>query len=133
MSDPAYSIETIGKRDTTVAREQARPWWRQRWMMLLAGYCLSFLTGMAFAAWVIRTGDWHGGMLWERKLMYAMHIPLPTWLDRLMLLFPWLGTNITLIPGVLAVVVWLWWKKHRPHLAMRLLIIQLGSYSLNPA
>ena len=46
---------------------------------------------------------------------------------------PWLGTNITLIPGVLAGVWWLWARMKRPHLAMRLLIVQIGSYILNPA
>lgn len=133
MTEPAYPIEDATSASTVPRSELARPWWRQRWLMLLAGYCISFLTGMAFASWVIRSGDWHGGMQWERELMYKLHVDLPPALDRLMLLLPWFGTNITLIPGVLAIVVWLWWKKHRPHLAMRLLIIQIGSYSLNPA
>ena len=133
MSEPAFTIEGTGSKPSSSPSELNRPWWRQRWLMLLAGYCLSFLTGMAFAAWVIRTGDWQGGMRWERALMYAMHIQLPSVLDRLMLVLPWFGTNISLIPGVLAIVIWLWWKKRRPHLAMRLLIIQIGSYSLNPA
>ena len=132
MSEPAYSIDTT-RQGTSESSERARPWWRQRWLMLLAGYSLAFLTGMAFAAWVIRAGDWHDGMTWERNVMYALHIQLPTLLDRMMLVFPWFGTNITLIPGVLAIVVWLWRKLKRPHLAMRLFIIQLGSYSLNPA
>jgi undecaprenyl-diphosphatase len=101
--------------------------------MILAGYSLAFLTGMGFAAWVIRSGDWHQGMQWERDLTYRLHLPLPEVIDALMLVLPWFGTNLTLIPAVLLVIVWLWRWKHRPHLAMRLLVVQVGSYILNPA
>ena len=117
----------------SIPRGRARPWWRQRWLTVLAGFSLAFLTGMAFAAWVIGSGDWHGGSDWERALMIRLHEPLPPVIDALMLVFPWFGTNISLIPGVLAVVIWLWTKRHRPHLAMRLLVVQVGSYLLNPA
>jgi len=65
--------------------------------------------------------------------MLAIHVPLPAWLDALVYASPWLGTNITLIPGVLVGVLWLWRRARRPHLAMRLLIVQVGSYILNPA
>ncbi|HEX6052215.1 MAG TPA: phosphatase PAP2 family protein [Gemmatimonadaceae bacterium] len=110
-----------------------RPWWRQRWLTIVAGYALAFLAGMAFAAWVVRAGGWHGGMEWETDVIHRVNVPLPAVIDTLMLVFPWFGTNISLIPGVLLVVIWLWWRKKRPHLAMRLLIVQIGSYSLNPA
>ncbi|HKW10536.1 MAG TPA: phosphatase PAP2 family protein [Gemmatimonadaceae bacterium] len=111
----------------------ARPWWRQRWLTIAAGYSYAFLTGMVIAAWAERYGDWEHGTHWERQLMYALHFNLPHWLDELLLVTPWLGTNITLIPGVLLIVWWLWRRLKRPHLAMRLLIVQIGSYTLNPA
>lgn len=110
-----------------------RPWWRQRWMMIVAGYSLAVLSGMACAALVIHDPNWHTGLPWERHLLLALHVHLPRVIDAAMLVFPWFGTNISLIPVVLAVVVWLWWKKKRPHLAMWLLVVQLGSYTLNPA
>ena len=110
-----------------------RPWWRQRWLTIAAGYSFAFLTGMAVAAWTKHTGDWVHGDAWERHLMLASQIHFPAWFDALIYASPWLGTNITLIPGVLVGVWWLWRRAHRPHLAMRLLIVQLGSYSLNPA
>src|SRR5690242_8458679 len=88
---------------------------------------------MAVAAWAERQGGWQRGTEWERALMRAAHLNLPRWLDAIILASPWLGTNITLIPGVLAGVWWLWRKMERPHLAMRLLIVQIGSYTLNPA
>jgi membrane-associated phospholipid phosphatase len=116
------------------APASARPWWRQRWLVIAAGYSFSFLIGMAFAAWTQRYGNWTHGTLWERGLMLwtQAHKP-PAWLDALIYASPWLGTNITLIPGVLLAIWWLWRRAKRPHLAMRLLIVQVGSYVLNPA
>lgn len=110
-----------------------RPWWRQRWLTIAAGFSMSFLAGMAVAAWAIHRGHWSRGADWERRMMLAVHVPLPAWLDALVSAAPWAGTNITLIPGVLVAVVWLWRRVKRPHLAMRLLVVQVGSYLLNPA
>jgi undecaprenyl-diphosphatase len=112
-----------------------RPWWRQRWLTIAAGYAFSLLIGMAFAAWSQRSDtNWQHGTHWERSLLLATqaHRP-PAWLDALIYASPWLGTNITLIPGVLIGVWWLWSRAKKPHLAMRLLIVQVGSYILNPA
>jgi undecaprenyl-diphosphatase len=103
-------------------------------LTILAGYSFAFLIGMAFAAWAERFGDWQHGTGWERSLLLwtQAHKP-PQWLDTLIYASPWLGTNITLIPGVLVCVWWLWARAKRPHLAVRLLIVQIGSYILNPA
>jgi len=111
-----------------------RPWWRQRWLTIAAGYSFAFLVGMACAAWAKNFGDWQHGTDWERALMLwtQAHKP-PPWLDALIYASPWLGTNITLIPGVLLGVWWLWARAKKPHHAMRLLIVQIGSYILNPA
>lgn len=65
--------------------------------------------------------------------MIRIHHPLPTVIDRLMLVFPWFGTNITLIPGVAVVAWWVWAKARRRHLAVQLIVVQLGSYLLNPS
>jgi len=92
------------------------------------------LVGMAFAAWAKTYGNWEHGAAWERSVILWTHAHQPPrWLDALLYASPWLGTNITLIPGVLLGVWWLWSRMKRPHYAMRLLIVQIGSYSLNPA
>ena len=52
--------------------------------------------------------------------------------DLLMLVVPWFGTNISLMPVIGAVVIWLWAVKRRADLAMWLLVVQLGSWALNP-
>jgi undecaprenyl-diphosphatase len=88
---------------------------------------------MTYAALLSRQGDWAHGLHWEVELIRAIHQPLPRVVDQLMLVFPWFGTNISLIPAIAVIVWWLWKKQHRPHLAMRLAIVQVGSYLLNPA
>ena len=63
--------------------------------------------------------------------MLRTHIRLPDVLDALLLFLPWLGTNITLLPLVLAVSLWLVVRRKRPDLAAHLVIVQLGSFTLN--
>ena len=110
-----------------------RRWWRQRWRPILTGYVLTFLIGMAIAEVTRSFGDWNRGYAWERALMIRVHTPLPPALDTLMLVCPWFGTNITLIPAIALICWWLWRKSGKPRLAMRLAIVQIGSYLLNPS
>lgn len=110
-----------------------RPWWRQRWQMIIAGYALAYLAGMAVARWLHGFGDWNDGLAWERELMRAAHVELPRWLDTVVLLMPWLGTNITLLPVSIVVVLWLVFRERRVHEAVYLAVVQIGSNSLNPA
>lgn len=100
--------------------------------MILAGYAFAFLTGMSFAFWMHSHGDWHQGMGWERTLLRRVHVELPDWLDAILVVMPWLGTNITLVPVSAAVVLWLVRQTHY-HEAVYLAVVQLGSSSLNPA
>lgn len=110
-----------------------RPWWSQRWDLIFAGYALAFLSGTAFARWLTAYGDWHDGLAWERAVMRAVHVELPGWLDTLLVAMPWLGTNITLFPASACIALWLAFRMNRPHDAMYVAIVQLGSNSLNPA
>lgn len=110
-----------------------RRWWRHRWRPILTGYVLTFLIGMACAEITKSFGDWNHGYAWERALMIRVHHPLPKLLDDFMLICPWFGTNISLIPGIALVCWWLWARLAKPRLAMRLAIVQVGSYLLNPS
>ncbi len=110
-----------------------RRWWRHRWRPILTGFLLAFLIGVICAEITKSFGDWNHGYAWERALMIRVHTPLPKALDELMLICPWFGTNISLIPAVAIICWWLWAKRHRPRLAMRLAIVQVGSYLLNPS
>jgi undecaprenyl-diphosphatase len=118
-----------------LSNSDAHPWWRQRWGTILVGYALSFAVGVMSAVATRSAGDasWSHGLPWERALLIRMHTPLPRLVDQLMLVFPWFGTNISLIPGIGLICWWLWARRGRPHLAVRLAVVQLGSYLLNPS
>ena len=113
----------------------AIPWWRQRWGMILGGYAVAFVAGVICARITLTAGsvEWSHGLPWERTMLIRIHTPLPRAIDQLMLVFPWFGTNISLIPGIGLICWWLWVKRGQPHEAMRLGIVQLGSYLLNPS
>lgn len=115
------------------ATPQSRPWWRQRWLMIVAGYSFAFLGGMAFARWLQSYGDWHDGVAWERGLLRALNGALPSWMDGVLLVVSWLGTNITLLPLSIVTVLWLALRERRRHDAVYLAVVQIGSNSLNPA
>lgn len=101
--------------------------------MVLAGYCFAFLSGMAFARWLHSYGDWHDGLAWERALLRSIAGMFPGWMDVPMLVLSWLGTNITLLPLTALLVIWLARRLRRPHDAVYLAVVQIGSNSLNPA
>jgi undecaprenyl-diphosphatase len=112
--------------------DRDRPWHRQRWGIIVAGFVAAYVAGVLFAMVVRAQGDWSHGLPWERQLLIAAHSPLPLPLDALMLVFPWFGTNISLMPVIAMIVIWLWVKHRRVDLAMWLLVTQLGSFALNP-
>ena len=121
--------------ENVLATDDAAPWWRQRWGTIVGAYALAFVVGIICARATLSAGasEWRNGLPWERSLLIRMHTPLPHVIDQLMLVFPWFGTNISLIPGIGLICWWLWAKRGRPHLAMRLAVVQLGSYLLNPS
>jgi undecaprenyl-diphosphatase len=114
-----------------------RQWFRRRgdlaWTgsWIVGGYFGALLVGILFAQLMRRTGNWDQGLAWERALMLRTHVRLPEPLDTLMLVLPWLGTNITLLPLVVAVSAWLLVRRKRPDLAAHLVTVQLGSLTLN--
>ncbi|MEO5567750.1 MAG: phosphatase PAP2 family protein [Gemmatimonadaceae bacterium] len=112
--------------------EQNRRWSRQRWGVIAAGFAAAYVSGYLFALIVRAQGNWSLGMAWERDVLRAVNPPLPAALDFLMLVFPWFGTNLSLMPVIGVIVLWLWLRKKRGDLAMWLLIVQLGSWALNP-
>ena len=57
---------------------------------------------------------------------------LPGWLDQLMLYMPYAGTNLTILPIVLALGLWLWKRADMVLTAAHLLVVSIGSLSLNP-
>jgi membrane-associated phospholipid phosphatase len=114
-----------------------RQWFRRRgdivWTAswIVGGYFGALLVGILFAQLMQRTGNWDQGLAWERALLTGIHVRFPEPFDTLMLVLPWLGTNITLLPLVVAVSLWLLVRRKRPDLAAHLVAVQLGSLTLN--
>ncbi len=88
---------------------------------------------MGFGALLERTASWHLGAEWEREMLRWFHAhPLPDWLDRVMLAMPLIGTNLTILPAMLIVGGWLWKRRQAPWIGAHLLVVSVGSLSLNP-
>jgi Membrane-associated phospholipid phosphatase len=97
------------------------------------GYAAAWGVGIAFGFALSRTASWRGGAEWEKDVLRWMHAhPLPHVFDQLMLFMPYLGTNLTMLPLMIGVGALLWWKFDAPLLAVQLLIVSVGSLSLNP-
>jgi undecaprenyl-diphosphatase len=84
------------------------------------GYALEHSSGWAGAPWEFATLRWFHGQ------------PLPHWLDQVMLYFPYVGTNLTILPIVLLLALWLWRRSNKVLTAIHLLVVCIGSLSLNP-
>jgi undecaprenyl-diphosphatase len=80
-----------------------------------------------------RTPSWRVGAAWEQALLRWTHDhPLPYLLDLLMLAMPYLGTNLTMLPLMIVVGLVLWRRYNQPLIAIQLLVLSVGSLSLNP-
>lgn len=96
-------------------------------------YAAAWLTGVGFGLALSRTNGWRGGAEWERTMLQWLHAhPLPYLLDLLMLAMPYVGTNLTMLPLMLVAGVVLWRKYNQPLVAIQLLVVSIGSLSLNP-
>lgn len=97
------------------------------------GYAAAWAVGLAFGYALSHTDTWSAGAAWERDMLHWFHDhALPRWLDTVMLAVPYFGTNLTILPIILVVGLVLWRKFHQPLIAAQLLVVSLGSLSLNP-
>ena len=97
----------------------------------LGGYVLALATGIAYARTLIAAGEWTKGFPWEHDLLQAVHrIEMSPIADRILLILPWFGTNITLLPLSVVAAIWLV-HRGRPRLAIHLLVLQVGTLTLS--
>ena len=89
--------------------------------------------GVAYALWLQARGEWGVGLPWERSLLLSLDREAPRVVDWVMLALPWLGTNLTLMPILAVVSLWLWRRKGRGDLAAQIMVTVLGSLILNAA
>jgi membrane-associated phospholipid phosphatase len=100
---------------------------------LAAAYAAAWAIGVGFGYGLKETHWWEAGAGWERHLLRVFHAQsLPHWLDQAMLASPLLGTNLVILPAMLGLGLWLWRVRHAPLLALHLVVVCVGSLSLNP-
>ncbi len=110
------------------------PDWRRLAIEVGLAYVAAWTVGIAFGLIIAQIGVWHTGMPWERGALEVIHDwGLPEWGDRVMLAAPYTGTNLTMLPLAIAVALFLWRVRHRLDLAVQLVVVSVGSLSLNPA
>jgi membrane-associated phospholipid phosphatase len=96
-------------------------------------YFGAWVVGIAFGLAIRASSTWTTGALWERELLRWFHArPVPRWLDAIILKLPLTGTNLTLLPATLVLGWWLWKRRGLGIIAAQLLVVTLGSLSLNP-
>ena len=81
---------------------------------------------------MVRGLGWWPGAEWEAGLLHAAQRTVNPLLDKLMLTLPLFGTNYSLAPLV-AIAAFIFWRKKLYAIALHLLIVQAGSWMLNPA
>jgi membrane-associated phospholipid phosphatase len=119
------TIHPTGERMRDVAA-------RTPWLSILLGWVLAYALGAGLALIVRALGWWDGGGAWERRTLEIAHETVNPVLDAIMLTLPLLGTNYTLAP-IVAIAAFVLWRKGWTTVALHLLVIQAGSWSLNPA
>lgn len=105
--------------------------WRRIIARCVGGYLLSLGAGIVYARSLIAAGDWHNGFPWEHDLLAAVHrVQVPGFVDQILLILPWFGTNITLLPLSFVFAVWLA-RTGRTILATHLVVLQIGTLTLS--
>ena len=98
----------------------------------IAGYLLALGAGAAFAIALRNAGNWGSGLAWEHDVLLAVNgFRMPAAIDWLLLVVPWFGTNITLLPTIVVAAVWLA-RRGRRMLALHLVVMQVGAFTMNP-
>ncbi len=107
--------------------------WKRLIVGVGVGYLAAWAIGVGFGLVLQGMGIWQGGAAWEHSMLAWIHDrPLPPFLDSLMLAVVYAGTNLTLLPLILVVGFVLWRRYHARLVAIQLIVVALGSLSLNP-
>jgi undecaprenyl-diphosphatase len=94
------------------------------------GFLLAIAVGVIYARQLIASDAWSDGLPWERALLIGMHTRHGPVLDWILLIVPWFGTNITMIPLVVIAAIWLW-RHGRGPVAIHILTVVAGSFTMN--
>jgi membrane-associated phospholipid phosphatase len=100
---------------------------RSFWLWAVGGTVMACAVGALYAVYLQQSGKWAAGLHWEVVLLEHLHVSLPPVLDWFLLALPWLGTNITILPGVL-IAAWLLWKRGRRDLIVAIVVGAVGNH-----
>ena len=117
------SIETTGEASQ----------WAARLGWSVAAFVVAYAAGVLIAVVILAQGGWTNGLAWERAVLLGIDHTLPTLIDYAMLALPWLGTNLTVMPVLVGVAIWLGRSRRRWDLAAQLVVVTTGSLLLNAA
>lgn len=96
-------------------------------------YLGAWIVGILFGLAIRASSTWHKGAAWERDVLVWFHsLELDAWMDAVVLQVPLTGTNLTILPATLVLGWWLWKRRHLGIIAAQLLVVTVGSLSLNP-
>ena len=98
---------------------------------MLAAYVASWAIGIGFGYGLKGTQAWDHGARWEIGMLRAFHHALPDWLDLAMRGSVYLGTNLVILPAMVALGLWLWRVRGEPLIAVHLLVVCIGSLTMN--
>jgi undecaprenyl-diphosphatase len=96
-------------------------------------YTAAWAIGIGFGYGLKGTHWWDKGASWEYAVLRAFHQSAPNWFDAGMRGSVYLGTNLLVLPVMLALGLWLWRVKHAPLTALHLLVVCVGSLTMNGA
>jgi undecaprenyl-diphosphatase len=102
------------------------------WTLVALGFALSVLTAVAIAEALQASGDWTGGLGWERAFMLWIPRELPFAVDTVFLTLPWLSSNTVVMPLLAIACLWLWVVRKRADLALHLFVVDFGTFLLTP-
>lgn len=103
-----------------------------KWSLVAVGFIAAVLTAALIAEGLRASGDWSGGLAWERSLMLAIPNELPWAVDLVFLTLPWLSSNTVVLPLVAVGCLWLWVVRRRADLAIHIFVVDLGTFVLTP-
>ncbi len=101
------------------------------WKQVVIGWLLAYVVGALIALLVYAAGWWDGAP-WEHAALVRVNATVGPALDAVMLTLPLIGTNYTLAP-LIAITAVLLWRRGYATVAVHLLVVQAGSWLLNPA
>ena len=131
--EPMTSPRAGAQRSFEMPDASHRAGTRSHWRLaaeLAAGLTVAFVSGVAFSWNLHRVDGFLGGTRFDWHVLPDAHVALPHWLDVVMLVVSWFGTNITILATLIPVSIWLW-RRGRRDLVVPLAAVTAGNYLLN--